>query len=417
MFYVPDVLAVLEALPSGVDLSRREAELSDQVRELRSATEEMSRQRAEAIERAEDLAADLSCEKLNGAVIHEIRGWLKERYGEDCTFFDDAVKHACLLLEKRAADLGLRIEELETELGSIDVLGNRAALDDCKTRVDKIQKAIVWAGKADACKAELARVPARLREAYVKGHEDESASRATVGDDGCYDRWRQAACLIFPDPVPSCATSTGLPECTCGPTDYSVDREDPECPVHGKAKEEKPAPEKGAFVPPPTSAMAYSSPRFAVGDRVRVLRRAEGMWGDGPTGWIGLMDKTIGQEGRVIEINSSYGCRVAISDIGWWYPESVLEKVEEKPAECPKGGKHSWMPTWHQDRGNELLCECGDPKPAEEENRLGIAVELGVFTQKQMDVLYAIVDFNRIALKRTEDRAVRRALAAQGGKA
>lgn len=52
-----------------------------------------------------DLAAcekERDLERLNGDVISEIRAELKKRYGEECTFFDDAVHHVLAKLEARA---------------------------------------------------------------------------------------------------------------------------------------------------------------------------------------------------------------------------------------------------------------------------------------------------------------------------
>lgn len=71
-----------------------------------------------------------------------------------------------------------------------------------------------------------------------------------------------------------------------------------------------------------------------VGDRVRILRKAE----DHEDGWGDVWTKgcSVGC-GEIVDINNKYGIRVCMDDTPWisWYPYFVLEKVEDEPEYVP----------------------------------------------------------------------------------
>ena len=70
---------------------------------------------------------------------------------------------------------------------------------------------------------------------------------------------------------------------------------------------------------------------IAVGDRVKVLRSAVSFSGGWTNSWTPIMDKAVGQIGKVVDVNDneisvSFECH----DIAYGYPFFVLEKVPEK---------------------------------------------------------------------------------------
>ena len=71
-----------------------------------------------------------------------------------------------------------------------------------------------------------------------------------------------------------------------------------------------------------------------VGDRVRILRKAE----DHEDGWgdVWTVGCSVGC-GEIVDINNKYGIRVCMDDTPWtsWYPYFVLEKVEDEPEYVP----------------------------------------------------------------------------------
>jgi hypothetical protein len=117
-------------------------------------------------------------------------------------------------------------------------------------------------------------------------------------------------------------------------------------------------------------------PRFAVGDRVRIARKAvhgEDGW---QSTWIPGMDLAIGKTGHLRRNREEYGWEVASREewSGCKFPESCLEKVEDKPAE-------------------ECLCrmelQCpihGNSKPPAEEEDIVRTFD-GEWTREQYDDL------------------------------
>jgi len=56
---------------------------------------------------------ELGYAQMSGDVLRTIRAELQERYGEECTFFDDAVHHVLITLEAKIADRDAQLAERE----------------------------------------------------------------------------------------------------------------------------------------------------------------------------------------------------------------------------------------------------------------------------------------------------------------
>jgi hypothetical protein len=69
-----------------------------------------------------------------------------------------------------------------------------------------------------------------------------------------------------------------------------------------------------------------------IGDRVKVLRKAESYENGWSVVWAKEMDEYIGEVGEVVNIDS-YGILINISDESWYFPFFVLEKVEEEDSD------------------------------------------------------------------------------------
>lgn len=78
--------------------------------------------------------AERDLEKLNGDVISTIREELHERYGEECTFFDDAVHH---VLAKLEAERDKALEVMDIACAPVDIGGGgRVAASDMFRRMN-----------------------------------------------------------------------------------------------------------------------------------------------------------------------------------------------------------------------------------------------------------------------------------------
>lgn len=66
-----------------------------------------------------------------------------------------------------------------------------------------------------------------------------------------------------------------------------------------------------------------------VGDKVKIVRKAndhENGWG---TVWATLMNKYVGKTGVIDDVDFECGIHVIVTSLGWWYPYFVLEPVKE----------------------------------------------------------------------------------------
>lgn len=79
--------------------------------------------------------AERDLEKLNGDVISTIREELHERYGEECTFFDDAVHHVLAKLEAER-DALLKAEK---EMWSKDFRDVQKERDDLRRKLEEAE--------------------------------------------------------------------------------------------------------------------------------------------------------------------------------------------------------------------------------------------------------------------------------------
>lgn len=79
------------------------------------------------------------------------------------------------------------------------------------------------------------------------------------------------------------------------------------------------------------SLLKANTGKFGIGDKVKVVRKAESCEGDWKASWNNLMDYCINKEGVIHKILSenNYGYNLAINNDYWSFPEFVLELVEK----------------------------------------------------------------------------------------
>ena len=68
---------------------------------------------------------------------------------------------------------------------------------------------------------------------------------------------------------------------------------------------------------------------LSVGDKVKIIGKAESHSQGWITTWVDDMDKTIGLVGYIKSIDKAAGYNVHTGSSSWWYPRHVLKRVDK----------------------------------------------------------------------------------------